>query len=137
MRTSIPTSIPTRVLKPSLLVTKSADPHPHPSWCRYCDPHKMGAIRRRDSPDKMSEYLLRAEFRMDEDSSGCNDTRWLTIGQMRESGVDVSTIKEKLTAWEAALASTREAELEAELEGGEGERQSADAELRQRAETES
>ena len=32
--------------------------------------------------------------------------------------------------------STREAELEAELEGGEGERQSADAELRQRAETE-
>ena len=44
---------------------------------------------------------------------GFPDKRWLTLAELKASGLEMATIKEKLTEFEAAIKVARDEELDA------------------------
>ena len=61
-------------------------------------------------------YLVLGHFKPSAQHPGFPDKRWLTLAELKASGLEIATIKEKLaklTEFEAAIKAVREVELDA------------------------
>ena len=76
------------------------------------NPAAIPPLRRRDAPEQFKDvqYLVRGHFCVDEDSSGCNDIRWVGVKQMKQSGLEEDEVKESVSQWARGIIETLEAE---------------------------
>ena len=58
-------------------------------------------------------YLVLGHFKPSEQHPGFPDKRWLSLAELKASGLEMATIKEKLTEFEAAIKVARDEELDA------------------------
>lgn len=86
------------------------------------NPAAIPHVKRRDAPEsKDVQYLVHGHFCVDEDSGGCNDIRWVGVGQMIESGLAAEEVKVAVEKWASTISTTLTAEWTAAAEAGDGQ----------------
>jgi len=83
---------------------------------RFCDPTGLSMLaygRCMPAEQTKPSYLVLGHFKPSEQHPGFPDKRWLTLAELKASGLEMATIKEKLTEFEAAIKVARDAELDA------------------------